>query len=97
MFLGSLVSGGVSGGHLNPSVTVSLTLLLPGRLNPTPPAAGGAVCEWACLVAARGAARGGAVPGGGAGRGRRARAVLGRAEVAREPDRRIQVGVVCRA
>ena len=58
------------------------------------PAAGGAVCEWACLVAARGAARGGAVPGGGAGRGRRARAVLGRAEVAREPDRRLQVGTV---
>ena len=27
MFLGSLVSGGVSGGHLNPSVTVSLIVL----------------------------------------------------------------------
>ena len=32
MFLGSLVSGGVSGGHLNPSVTVSRVY----TLNPVP-------------------------------------------------------------
>ena len=32
MFLGSLVSGGVSGGHLNPSVTVSRVY----TLNPAP-------------------------------------------------------------
>ena len=56
------------------------------------PAAGRAVCEWACLLAARAAARAGAVPGGGAGRGRRARPLLGRAQMVREPDRRIQVG-----
>ena len=32
MFLGSLISGGVSGGHLNPSVTVSRV----DTLNPAP-------------------------------------------------------------